>query len=44
MAASCDDDGGVGAACYIHQQDWGVPVRVTPDGETRIVLPLGGTA
>ncbi|MDD9348485.1 thioredoxin-like domain-containing protein [Mumia sp.] len=44
MAASCDDDGGVGAACYIHQQDWGVPVRVTPDGEARIVLPLGGTA
>ncbi|MGH1564020.1 NHL domain-containing thioredoxin family protein [Mumia sp. DW29H23] len=43
MAASCDDDGGVGAACHVHQQDWGVPVRLTPDGAARIDLPLGGT-
>ena len=41
-AASCDADGGEGAACRMHQQDWGVPVRVTADGETRLVLPLGG--
>jgi hypothetical protein len=26
----------------MHQQDWGVPVRVTTDGEARLVLPLGG--
>jgi hypothetical protein len=26
----------------MHQQDWGVPVRVTADGEVSLVLPLGG--
>ena len=41
-AASCDADGGEGAACRMHQQDWGVPVRVTSEGEARLVLPLGG--
>ncbi|WP_370616707.1 thioredoxin-like domain-containing protein [Mumia qirimensis] len=44
MAASCDDGGDVGAACHVHQQDWGVPVRITSDGAARIDLPLGGTA
>ncbi|HEU4811015.1 MAG TPA: NHL domain-containing thioredoxin family protein [Nocardioides sp.] len=43
-AASCDVDGGEGAACRMHQQDWGVPVRVSADGDVRLVLPLGGTA
>ena len=43
MAASCDDGDGVGAACHVHQQDWGVPVRLTDDGANRIDLPLGGT-
>jgi hypothetical protein len=41
-AASCDTHGGEGAACHMHQQDWGVPVRVVPDGERRLVLPLSG--
>ena len=41
-AASCDDSGEPGAACRMHQQDWGLPVRVTPDGTARIELPLGG--
>ncbi|MET1059875.1 MAG: NHL domain-containing thioredoxin family protein [Nocardioides sp.] len=41
-AASCDTDGGEGAACRMHQQDWGVPIRVVTDGEGRLVLPLGG--
>ncbi len=41
-AASCDADGGEGAACHMHQQDWGVPVRVTTDGVQRLVLPLSG--
>jgi hypothetical protein len=41
-AASCDADGGEGAACRMHQQDWGVPVRVTPEGVRRLVLPLSG--
>ncbi len=39
-AASCDQEGGEGAACYVHQQDWGVPVRITDKGSTRLVLPL----
>jgi hypothetical protein len=43
-AASCDSDGGEGAACRMHQQDWGVPVRVTDAGDAALVLPLGGTA
>jgi thiol-disulfide isomerase/thioredoxin len=41
-AASCDADGGEGAACHMHQQDWGVPVRVTAEGVQRLVLPLSG--
>ena len=32
-AASCDADGGEGAACRMHQQDWGVPIRVVAGGE-----------
>ncbi|MGZ4495356.1 MAG: NHL domain-containing thioredoxin family protein [Nocardioides sp.] len=39
-AASCDAHGGEGAACHMHQQDWGVPVRVTEGGTTSLVLPL----
>ncbi|WP_101523244.1 NHL domain-containing thioredoxin family protein [Nocardioides houyundeii] len=42
-AASCDDVLGEGAACHVHQQDWGVPVRVSADGEAVLRLPLGGT-
>ena len=41
-AASCDAHGGEGAACHMHQQDWGVPVRVVDDGVQRLVLPLSG--
>jgi thiol-disulfide isomerase/thioredoxin len=41
-AASCEADLGEGAACHMHQQDWGVPVRISPDGTDRLVLPLGG--
>ncbi|MFC6148213.1 thioredoxin-like domain-containing protein [Mumia xiangluensis] len=44
MAASCDDGDEVGAACHVHQQDWGVPVRLTDDGAARIDLPLGGAS
>lgn len=39
-AASCDVHGGEGAACHMHQQDWGIPVRVVAGGTDRIVLPL----
>ncbi len=41
-AASCDVDGGEGAACRMHQQDWGVPVRVSDTGDGVLLLPLGG--
>ena len=43
-AASCDLDGGEGAACRMHQQDWGVAVRVSEAGDGHLVLPLGGSA
>jgi thiol-disulfide isomerase/thioredoxin len=42
-AASCDAHAGEGAACHLHQQDWGVPVRVTEVGETQLVLPLSAS-
>ncbi|MFE4632966.1 NHL domain-containing thioredoxin family protein [Streptomyces sp. NPDC056773] len=43
MAASCDDDPeNEYPACHVHQQDWGVPVTVTPDGATRLPLVLAG--
>ena len=41
-AASCDDHAGEGAACHMHQQDWGVPVRVVEGGVAELVLPLAG--
>nr|WP_281363232.1 NHL domain-containing thioredoxin family protein [Nocardioides perillae] len=48
-AATCDVVGDgpdaevpEGAACRMHQQDWGVPVHVAPDGGLELVLPLGG--
>lgn len=45
MAASCDDDpANEYPACHVHQQDWGVPVRVTADGEARLPLILAGMA
>ncbi len=43
MAASCDDDpANEYPACHVHQQDWGVPVRVTPEGAARLPLVLAG--
>ncbi|MFD5427234.1 NHL domain-containing thioredoxin family protein [Streptomyces sp. NPDC127084] len=43
MAASCDDDPeNEYPACHVHQQDWGVPVRITPDGAARLPLVLAG--
>ncbi|MFJ1795745.1 NHL domain-containing thioredoxin family protein [Kitasatospora griseola] len=43
MAASCDDDPAVEyPACHVHQQDWGVPVKVVPGGATRLPLVLAG--
>ena len=42
-AASCDAVGGEGAACYLHQQDWGVPITVTTDGVRTLTLPLSAS-
>ncbi|SCD98651.1 hypothetical protein GA0115236_130711 [Streptomyces sp. IgraMP-1] len=47
MAASCDDDpANEYPACHVHQQDWGVPVRVVApgegDGTDRLALVLAG--
>ncbi|WP_030376874.1 MULTISPECIES: thioredoxin-like domain-containing protein [unclassified Streptomyces] len=43
MAASCDDDSANEyPACHVHQQDWGVPVRVTEGGADRLPLVLAG--
>ncbi|MCM2388911.1 NHL domain-containing thioredoxin family protein [Streptomyces albipurpureus] len=45
MAASCDDDpANEYPACHMHQQDWGVPVRVTATGTARLPLILAGMA
>ncbi|MFF9866459.1 NHL domain-containing thioredoxin family protein [Streptomyces sp. NPDC013953] len=43
MAASCDDDpANEYPACHVHQQDWGVPVRITEGGSARLPLILAG--
>ncbi|MFJ8716792.1 NHL domain-containing thioredoxin family protein [Streptomyces violaceus] len=43
MAASCDDDpANEYPACHVHQQDWGVPVRLTEAGTGRLPLVLAG--
>jgi thiol-disulfide isomerase/thioredoxin len=42
-AASCDVEG-ENAACHIHQQDWGLPIRVAVDAAGVLSLPLGGQA
>jgi thiol-disulfide isomerase/thioredoxin len=49
-AASCDEmpDGADPAeffpACHVHQQDWGIPVRIVPGAATRLPLILRGTS
>jgi len=41
QAATCDAEA-EHAACHLTRQDWGVPVRITPDGPTRLPLVLRG--
>ncbi|HET9944992.1 MAG TPA: NHL domain-containing thioredoxin family protein, partial [Actinomycetes bacterium] len=46
-AASCDEPAGDGTgaefpACHVHQQDWGVPVRVVDGGPSTLTLHLAG--
>ena len=52
MAASCDvvgtdTDADINTAefpaCHVHQQDWGVPVRITADGTDQLTLVLRGS-
>lgn len=43
MAASCDDDPAIEyPACHVHQQDWGVPVKLVAGAATRLPLVLAG--
>jgi hypothetical protein len=44
MAASCDDaEAGVEfPACHVHQQDWGVPVRLVEGAPAQLTLYLAG--
>jgi thiol-disulfide isomerase/thioredoxin len=43
-AASCDEtgEGAEFPACHVHQQDWGVPVRVVEGGPSALTLHLAG--
>ena len=42
QAASCDTDTADNPACYLARQDWGVPIRISPDGVTELDLMLLG--
>ena len=43
MAASCDDDPAIEyPTCHVHQQDWGVPVRLVDGAADRLPLVLAG--
>jgi thiol-disulfide isomerase/thioredoxin len=39
--ASCDD-GSEFASCHIHQQDWGIPIRVVTGASNQLQLSLSG--
>jgi hypothetical protein len=41
QAATCDAEGEF-PACHLSRQDWGVPIRVGPDGAARLPLILRG--
>ncbi|MEN9710302.1 MAG: hypothetical protein RL441_294 [Actinomycetota bacterium] len=44
-AASCDISDEVEfPACHVHQQDWGVPIILSDEGETSLSLMLAGLA
>ncbi len=43
QAASCDDDPAVEhPACHLARQDWGVPIRLSQDGDRELALMLLG--
>ena len=39
--ASCDESA-EGAQCHIHQQDWGIPIKVSATGSSTVALVLSG--
>ena len=39
--ASCDESD-EGAQCHIHQQDWGIPIKQSPNGSKTVDLVLSG--
>jgi hypothetical protein len=39
--ASCDESE-QGAQCHIHQQDWGIPIKVSSEGSSTVALVLSG--
>lgn len=39
--ASCDESD-EGAQCHIHQQDWGIPIKQSPEGSKTVDLVLSG--
>jgi len=41
QAATCDADADY-PACHLTRQDWGVPIRIAPDGASRLPLILRG--
>ncbi len=45
-AAACDGEPGGEipdhAACHLYQQDWGIPITLSADGETELTLDLRG--
>ena len=42
QAAACDTEG-ENPACHLFQQDWGIPLVMSPDGPRRLELDLRGT-
>ncbi|HTZ44625.1 MAG TPA: thioredoxin-like domain-containing protein [Jatrophihabitans sp.] len=43
QAASCDDDpANEHPACHLARQDWGVPIRISADGDAELALMLLG--
>ena len=39
--ASCDESDEA-AQCHIHQQDWGIPIKISPNGTSVVELVLSG--
>ena len=42
-AATCDDEG-EHPACHLTTQDWGIPIRLVPEGTNQLTLMLRGVA